>query len=65
MATSAYPTLPSPPGGGKRIYLYEKSAVEEGRPVKFCCFEVRPDSYHGKRECDRSLGCTPEKIVIT
>ena len=42
MATSAYPTLPSPPGGGKRIYLYKKSAVEEGHPVKFCCFEVRP-----------------------
>ena len=42
MATSAYPTLPSPPGGGNRIYLYKKSAVEEGHPVKFCCFEVRP-----------------------
>ena len=42
MATSAYPTLPSPPGGDKRIYLYEKSVVEEGRPVKFCCFEIRP-----------------------
>ena len=42
MATSAYPTLPSPPGGGKRIYLYKKSAVEEGHPVKLCCCEVRP-----------------------
>ena len=42
MATSVYPTLPSPPGGGKRIYLYKKSAVEEGHPVKLCCFEVCP-----------------------
>ena len=40
MATSAYPTLPSPPGGGKRIYLYKKSAVAEGHPVKLCCFKV-------------------------
>ena len=41
-ATSAYPTHPSPAGGGMRIYLYKKFPVEEGYPVKFCCFEVCP-----------------------
>ena len=41
MATSAYPTLPSPPGGGKGIYLYKKSADEEGHPVKLCCCDLK------------------------
>ena len=41
MATSAYPTLPSPPGGDKRIYLYKNPAVEEGHPVKLCCFDLK------------------------